>query len=79
MQQLKAQISKKNEEIAKKSTASGGTSSTSASSNDAWVDNGSASSGGKFKFLHLIIVAIICLLLGYFLAKKPSIAVPEPA
>ena len=35
-----------------------------------WED-GAKSSGGKFKFIHLIVVSILFLLLGAYLAKIP--------
>ena len=35
-------------------------------------DDAQVSSGKKFKFIHLIIVSIVFLLLGSYLAKVPS-------
>lgn len=45
-------------------------SATAGGSQVNWEDN-SASSKGKFKFIHLIIVSIVFLLLGSYLAKVP--------
>jgi len=44
---------------------------------EAWKDNGALSSGGKFKFVHLIAAAAVCLFLGYFLAKGASTTAPS--
>ena len=40
-----------------------------------WEDDGN-SSGKKFKFIHIIVVSIIFLLLGSYLAKVPIAAAP---
>jgi len=42
-----------------------------------WEDDGT-SSGKKFKFIHIIVVSIIFLLLGSYLAKVPIAAAPIP-
>ena len=42
-----------------------------------WEDDGT-SSGKKFKFIHIIVVSIIFLLLGSYLAKVPIAAAPTP-
>ena len=44
--------------------------------NKNWED-GTASSGKKFKFIHLIVVSIVFLLLGSYLAKVPMPATPD--
>ena len=37
-----------------------------------WEEGSKASSGGKFKFIHLIAVSIVFLYLGSYLAKLPA-------
>ena len=66
--QLKQQVQKKT--VSQSSASSGTASGTPAGGQVNWEDN-SASSGGKFKFIHLIIVSIVFLLLGSYLAKVP--------
>jgi len=73
IKQLKAQISKKGESMSKTSTATvvgGATTSGAALANQTWEDN-AASSGKKFKFIHVILVSILFLFLGSYLAKVP--------
>lgn len=65
--QLKQQVQKK---TVSQSSASATPSGTPAGGQINWEDN-SASSGGKFKFIHLIIMSIVFLLLGSYLAKVP--------
>lgn len=58
-------------------TPSGGMPSSGVQANMAWEDDGT-SSGKKFKFIHIIVVSIIFLLLGSYLAKVPIAAAPIP-
>ena len=43
-----------------------------------WAED-AGSSGKKFKFIHVIIVSILFLLLGSYLAKLPIVDVAAPA
>ena len=65
---LKQQIQKKNQNI----TTTGGGQGSQAVAN--WADDNVSSGGKKFKFLHVIVVSILFLLLGSFLAKMPIAA-----
>jgi hypothetical protein len=83
IQTIKAQIQKKNEQMSKPAaTPSSSTPSAGSQANMAWEDDGSAS-GKKFKFIHIIVVSIIFLLLGSYLAKVPlpieTPTITEPA
>ena len=76
IKQIRAQIQKKNESMHKSSsTPAAGSNTTGNNAQMAWEDNGS-SSGKKFKFIHIILVAIVFLLLGNYLAKVPMPARP---
>jgi len=56
-------------------TTAGGAQSKSADVNNSWQDDGTGS-GKKFKFVHIIVVSIIFMLLGSFLAKAPVPSTP---
>ena len=68
---IKEEIQKKGQDISKKSsTAGSGTVGVGAPAALNWADD-AGSSGKKFKFIHVIIVSIVFLLLGSYLAKLP--------
>mmetsp|Transcript_22260 Transcript_22260/g.29810 ORF Transcript_22260/g.29810 Transcript_22260/m.29810 type:complete len:94 (+) Transcript_22260:782-1063(+) len=76
IKQIKAQVQKKNESMSKScATPTGGMPASGAQANQAWEDN-PASSGKKFKFIHVIAVSIVFLLLGSYLAKVPLTSAP---
>ena len=70
LNKIKAQISKKGQNMGQtqSATVGGGAPTTGALANKNWEDN-NASSGKKFKFIHLVVVSIVFLLLGSYLAK----------
>ena len=69
---LKQQISKKGENMSKTNGGPGGSSAVPSD----WTDD-VASSGKKFKFFHLIIVSILFLFLGRYLAQIPTFETPS--
>ena len=65
---LKQQIQKKGQNISK----TGGGQGSQAVAN--WADDNVSSGGKKFKFMHVIVISILFLLLGSFLATMPIAA-----
>ena len=65
---INEQIQQKERSIRETSNSNGSTPGTTANVN--WEDS-QGSSGKKFKFIHVIVVSIVFLLLGSYLAKLP--------
>ncbi len=77
IKKIKAEISKKGQSMSKGS-GSQATPSSGLSANKNWEDDQSSSAKG-FKFIHVIVVSIVFLLLGSYLAQVPMPVDPTVA
>ena len=76
IKKIKAEISKKGQSMGSGGAASSSMPQTGVNANKNWADD-SASSAKGFKFIHVIVVSIVFLLLGSYLAKVPIAAVDQ--
>ena len=78
IKKIKAEISKKGQSMSKSGGSGSGTLTTGANANKNWEEDCTAAAKG-FKFIHVIVVSIIFLLLGSYLAKVEVNAATDPA